>query len=201
MPKYGAAKRSVPGMWTESNECCWNLQSCSKSGFMNLGLASEPLPWTKLIWENVLEVCGPFNRRLDFFNLKIITRTEYVGEIVGNEVDGVATFAWLRLDHLHETNFGYYYRMIRKFLDRNYAFGLLGSISLDSHSLGNETRYLNHSKHPNCVARCKVFFFAFFLFFKLTTEPRVVVMVNGDMKIGIYTSMSLSQSFPLPVVC
>jgi len=81
---------------------------------------------------------------------------EYVGEIIGDgEVDGVST-------------------IIRKFLHRNYAFGLMGTVSLDSHSLGNETRYLNHSaRRPNCNAR--------------------LVMVNGDVKIGIYTTSTIKK--------
>jgi len=74
---------------------------------------------------------------------------EYIGEILGTDLDEVST-------------------MIRNFIRRNYAFTLEKSVYLDSQSLGNEIRYLNHSKNPNCGAR--------------------VASVNGDIKIGIFAS-------------
>lgn len=47
-------------------------------------------------------------------------------------------------------------RIIRKFLHRNYAFGVSASTMLDSYLLGNEMRYLNHAKNPNCTAKCEM---------------------------------------------
>jgi len=94
---------------------------------------------------------------------------DYVGELVGEE--GVA---FDRLFSLLESDFHkiYDYR-IRKFLHRNYAFGLTQMFSLDSYLLGNETRYLNHSKNANCTAKVRV--------------------VNGDLRIGIYAESTIKK--------
>jgi len=79
---------------------------------------------------------------------------EYIGEILGTDLDEVSA-------------------MIRNFLHRNYAFSLEQSVYLDSQSLGNEIRYLNHSKNPNCGAR--------------------MTLVNGDMKIGIFATSGIKK--------
>ena len=42
---------------------------------------------------------------------------------------------------------------IQKFLRLNYSFSLTENVALDSHAVGNETRYLNHSENPNCDAK------------------------------------------------
>ncbi|KAJ3541115.1 hypothetical protein NMY22_g4022 [Coprinellus aureogranulatus] len=42
--------------------------------------------------------------------------------------------------------------MIRTHSHLNYAFGLYDNVTIDSRSCGNDTRYLNHSEEPNCVA-------------------------------------------------
>lgn len=46
---------------------------------------------------------------------------------------------------------------VQKHIKYNYSFGLTGNIILDSHSIGNETRYLNHSDDPNCIAKSNIF--------------------------------------------
>src|SRR6266498_2251650 len=46
---------------------------------------------------------------------------------------------------------------IQKFLGLNYSFTLTENITLDSHAVGNETRYLNHATDPNCYAKGKNF--------------------------------------------
>jgi SET domain-containing protein len=44
---------------------------------------------------------------------------------------------------------------IQKHIKYNYSFELTRNIILDSHAIGNESRYLNHSDDPNCEAKGK----------------------------------------------
>jgi len=61
---------------------------------------------------------------------------EYVGEIFANSSQ--------RAHEAHE--------FIHPHVEMNYAFGLEPDHVIDSATAGNETRYLNHSEHPNCSA-------------------------------------------------
>ncbi|KAF9527650.1 hypothetical protein CPB83DRAFT_907467 [Crepidotus variabilis] len=72
---------------------------------------------------------------------------EYVGEVIPSET-------YQALD------------ILQRFTQYNYAFGLSKDSSLDSSTIGNETRYLNHSNEANCEAR--------------------VLLVNGDPRIALF---------------
>ncbi|KAF9565190.1 SET domain-containing protein [Agrocybe pediades] len=77
--------------------------------------------------------------------------TEYVGEIFdGEQMAALGT--------------------LQNYAGLNYAFGLTGeNLSLDSWFIGNETRYLNHSREANCSA--------------------TVFRIDGDLRIVLQTGM------------
>ncbi|KAF9008270.1 hypothetical protein BDQ17DRAFT_1407044 [Cyathus striatus] len=66
---------------------------------------------------------------------------------------------------------------IYRYTGRCYLFELNKTYTIDSAVAGNETRYINHSKDPNCEAR--------------------VMMVNGEHRIGMYALKSIEPGAEL----
>ncbi|KAJ3821298.1 hypothetical protein F5880DRAFT_1486342 [Lentinula raphanica] len=60
---------------------------------------------------------------------------------------------------------------------RSYLYNLNGNYDLDSNFLGNESRYINHSDSPNCLAR--------------------IMLVTGNYRIGIYAKTRLEPGIEL----
>lgn len=46
-----------------------------------------------------------------------------------------------------------HHRYLNRYTGLNYLFDLNKSLALDALTVGNETRYLNHNKDPNVMAR------------------------------------------------
>ncbi|KAJ3505746.1 hypothetical protein NLJ89_g7256 [Agrocybe chaxingu] len=67
-----------------------------------------------------------------------------------------------------------YISQVQKHTGLNYAFSLARGVQLDSHTVGNETRYLNHSQIPNCRARI----------IYVNGDPRIVLETEEDVKEG-----------------
>ncbi|KAJ4485830.1 hypothetical protein J3R30DRAFT_3282052 [Lentinula aciculospora] len=71
-----------------------------------------------------------------------------------------------------------FYSDVSRHRQRNYLFNLNATFALDSEFIGNESRYINHSKEsPNCRAQ--------------------VMMVNGDHRIGIYAQIVIAKGTEL----
>ncbi|KDR76569.1 hypothetical protein GALMADRAFT_246966 [Galerina marginata CBS 339.88] len=77
---------------------------------------------------------------------------EYIGEMIHDPTVNSRNF--------HATHRG-----------RSYVFNLNPLYSLDSAYAGNETRYMNHSKSPNCSTK--------------------VLLVNGQHRIGVYAARAI----------
>ncbi|CAA7257426.1 unnamed protein product [Cyclocybe aegerita] len=63
---------------------------------------------------------------------------------------------------------------VQKHTGLNYAFSLARGVQLDSYTVGNEMRYLNHSSIPNCRARIIC----------VNGDPRIVLETEQDVKEG-----------------
>ncbi|KAF4613795.1 hypothetical protein D9613_007726 [Agrocybe pediades] len=97
-----------------------------------------------------------FNARTDLNPIFLHIPTEYVGEIFdGEQMAALGT--------------------LQNYAGLNYAFGLTGeNLSLDSWFIGNETRYLNHSREANCSATV----------FRIDGDLRIVLQTDEPVKAG-----------------
>jgi len=122
--------------------------------------------------------------------------TEYVGERISINDIGPLVLYWIPSIRSLKTSHWWTSR-VQKFTRINYSFSLTKRLTLDSLTVGNETRYLNHDKLANCRALCKRLLISPIKQYRI---PDKGPLVNGVPKIGIYTSRLPCLRFTKPKV-
>lgn len=86
------------------------------------------------------------------------------------------------------------FRIVNNFRELNYIFDFKESEVLNSATMGNELRYLNHdSEIFNCKPESEFCSFQFCSNHRLhDVRCKPVIEVNGDLRIGIVSSMYFS---------
>ena len=114
--------------------------------------------------------------------------SDYVGEIISTE--GQTIHLWYPTCIVNYVFTSLSFRWIRtsKHIGLNYCFELNSTIVLDAARIGNETRYLNHSKDGNCESRGSLQTSLIDSYWQsVITHPCISVrLVNGEHRIGLF---------------